>query len=250
MPMAPINVNAVLHRIMQRHQAADDQDLERFPDPDAQADELELVVLTLLAAAKTNRRLPRAHREPEVMDRLILLRRVRQLLDEEEARALRDGRAAGAPWVRLGIPLGITTKNGVMQRLQRLRVSTELGPTAPRHPETLRNAAHKRMSEDERLHSWIAQHYQSVRTAAAELIAHREALLTDEGVDEWLDDLTELLEKRETEQRRRSVTSHLRFAVEGVLELAVERDEEPTRTVGGRQALAQAEAVAASYRQR
>ncbi|MEU4098213.1 hypothetical protein [Streptomyces sp. NPDC026673] len=250
LPMAPVDIKEILRRIVQRHDAADDPDLELFPDPDARADELELVALTLLAASKNTKHLPRVQRGPEVTDRLTLIRRLRQLLDDAELRALRDGRTAGVAWVRLGAPLGITTKNGVMQRLQRLRVASELGASVPRHPRSLRNAVRTRASDEERLQSWIAQHYIDVREAATDLIAQRESLLTDDGVDEWLDDLEELLDKRQTEQRRRSVASHLRFAVEGILELAESSGQAPARTTRAHHVLARAGVLATSYRRR
>jgi len=178
-PPKPLRIGEVdTSRIMacfeQRHTTADNPRRDEFPDPDAPGAELSVV----LFARNHRRALPRLAQRTEAIDRLVLIQQFRLRLDREELLALQEGNDAGATWRQLGDPLGITTKNGTVQRMQRLRVAVELGPSALRAPYVLR--AHERgEAEDEDSRSgWVKQHHARVRHASAELLLHRTALLS------------------------------------------------------------------------
>ncbi|MGW2654361.1 hypothetical protein ACWC1D_12005 [Streptomyces sp. NPDC001478] len=131
----------------------------------------------------------------EAIDRLVLIQQLRLLLDREELAALLDGSEAGATWRQMGDPLGITTKNGIVQRVQRLRVALELGPAALRAPLVL--LAHERgeAEAEDSGSNWVALNHECVRRASAELIRHREGLTADDEAAEWLNDLGKLLDE-------------------------------------------------------
>ncbi|MFD6329190.1 hypothetical protein ACFWGI_06375 [Streptomyces niveus] len=233
-------------RFEQRHHTADNPRRDEFPDIEAPGSVLAVV----LFGRNHRRSLPRLAQRAEALDRLVLIQQLRCLLDREELVALQDGSEAGATWRQLGDPLGITTKNGTVQRLQRLRVAVELGPSALRAPHVLR-AHEKGEAEDEDSRSgWVQSHYEQVRRASAELVLRREALITDGEAIEWLNDLAELLDEPVSPTREASIITHLRFAVEEIDRAYDEKGEAPTRSLEASAALKAARDLVGSYRRR
>ncbi|MEV5279689.1 hypothetical protein ACFYMW_25485 [Streptomyces sp. NPDC006692] len=233
-------------RFEQRHTTADNPRRDEFPDIDAPGSELSVVLF-----GRTQRRaLPRLAQKAEAIDRLVLIQQLRLRLDREELAALQDGNAAGATWRQLGDPLGITTKQGTVQRMQRLRVAVELGPSALRAPHVLRAHERGEAEEEQSRSGWIELHHERVRHAAAELLLHRAALTTDEDAVEWLDDLADLIEEPVSPTCEASIITHLRFAVEEIDRASEEEAQEPARSPESAVALRTVRGLIGGYRRR
>lgn len=247
-PLRPVPVDAprIMARFEQRHTTADNPRRDEFPDTEASGAELAVV----LFARKYKNALPRLARRTEAIDRLVLIQQLRLLLDREELTALQDGHEAGATWRQLGDPLGITTKNGTVQRMQRLRVAVELGPSALRTPSVLR-AYERGEAEDRQSRSdWIEQNHEQVRRASAQLLRHRAALTADDDTAEWLDDLAELLEEPVSPSCEASIITHLRFAVEEIDRVSAGTGQEPAASAEAMDALKVVRGLIGRYRRR
>lgn len=108
----PADTRRVMARFEKRHRTADNPRRDEFPDLEAPGAELAVVFF----ARNHRKALPRLARRAEAIDRLVLIQQLRLLLDREELAALLEGSEAGATWRQMGDPLGITTKNGTVQR--------------------------------------------------------------------------------------------------------------------------------------
>lgn len=199
---------------------------------------------------KHKRALPRLARRAEAIDRLVLIQQLRLLLDREELAALQDGNEAGATWRQLGDPLGITTKNGTVQRMQRLRVAVELGPSALRAPLVLRAHEKGEAEDGDSRSGWVRLHHGLVRRTSAELLFHRAALTADEDAIEWLDDLADLLEEPVSPTCEASIIIHLRFAVEEIERVSTVKRVAPARSSEAAVALNAARDLVGGYRRR
>lgn len=243
---APADTSRIMARFEKRHTTADNPRRDEFPDPEAPGAELAVVHF----ARDHKKALPRLARRAEAIDRLVLIQQLRLLLDREELAALQDGNDAGATWRQLGDPLGITTKNGTVQRMQRLRVAVELGPSALRAPHVLR--AHEKgeaKDEDSRV-NWVQLNHERVRRASAELLLHRAALTTDDDAVEWLDDLADLLDEPVSPIAEASIITHLRFAVEEIDRVSEEVGQAPSRSPEAAAALRAVRGLIGGYRRR
>ncbi|MFF5019074.1 hypothetical protein [Streptomyces sp. NPDC001165] len=233
-------------RFERRHTTADNPRREEFPDPEAPGAELAVV----LFARNQKRALPRLARRAEAIDRLVLIQQLRLLLDREELAALKDGNEAGATWRQLGDPLGITTKNGTVQRMQRLRVAVELGPSAARAPHVLRAHERGEAEDEDSRSSWVELNHERVRRASAELLLHRAALTTDDDADEWLDDLADLLDEPVSPTCEASIITHLRFAVEEIDRVSEEAGQGAAHSPEAAAALKAVRGLIGGYRRR
>ncbi|MGW2421335.1 hypothetical protein ACWC0C_19170 [Streptomyces sp. NPDC001709] len=233
-------------RFEKRHTTADNPRRDEFPDPEAPGAELAVVIF----ARNHKRALPRLARRAEAIDRLVLIQQLRLLLDREELAALQDGNEAGATWRQLGDPLGITTKNGTVQRKQRLQVAVELGPSALRAPHVLRAHERGEAAEEDSRSNWVQRNYERVRRTSAELLLHRAALTTDEDAVEWLDDLADLLEEPVSPTCEASIITHLRFAVEEIDRAAEENGQAPAHSPEAAEALKAVRSLIGGYRRR
>lgn len=100
-----------------------------------------------------------------------------------ERTLLRTGLREGIVLSQLGAPLGISSRQGVQDALDRL--DALLKYDRPDEKIT-RDARHMAKSSDMR-QAWVDAHVEHVRTAAARLLAH--SSLLDEDNDEWFQEL-------------------------------------------------------------
>lgn len=248
-PPEPIDLPALLTRMWKRHRAADDSGLELFPDPEAPG----AAFLALLFARSRRRALPLAVRREEELDRLRLIRHLRQMLDAEELATHNDAHADGLPAVEVGKVLGIS-KDGVKKRRKRLRVAVELGRHAVRNPRVLSEHLAQEEAVAARPRDWLARRVGDVYARSSELLAARVHLAGNED-SEWLDDLQRLLAKEDADRDRdhdHTVLAHLRFAVEELHEAAAEHpapasDTEDPDALGAPQVLAAAIELVEDY---
>jgi hypothetical protein len=243
---AAVDTSRVVARFEKRHTTADNPRRDEFPDPEAPGSELAVV----LFARNHKRALPRLARRAEAIDRLVLIQQLRLLLDREELTALQDGNEAGATWRQLGDPLGITTKNGTVQRMQRLRVAVELGPSALRAPHVLRAHERGEAEDEDSRSSWVQQNHERVRCASADFLLHRAALTTDDDAVEWLDDLEDLLKEPVSPTCEASIITHLRFAVEEIDRVSEEVGQTPACSPEAAAALKAVRGLIGGYRRR
>lgn len=111
----------------------------------------------------------------------------------DERRLLRQGLAAGLSLANVGAPLGITTRQGVQDRLDRLGALLKYDRPDEQVTRTARREA--RASDGRQL--WIDQHRDDVRSVLLALLIQGRRVLddSDEDVDqphparEWLDEV-------------------------------------------------------------
>lgn len=215
----------IVERIKKRHRDAGDRDLELFPAPEdvygvllyvRQHEAVLEVPVTRLEAIKDRtkgeeERLTAAREvlQENNLDRLRLLRRLRQLADVEEIAVLEACGRSRIKGRELGVVLGIQSRGGAALRLKRLQlaVRTKWEVRTPR-------LARKLEAQEAEERQQIASGHQRVRQTALKLLSFRSAFLPVEDLDEWWDDLAWHLDGNDvTSSEQASTRAHLRWVV-------------------------------------
>ncbi|RDD84345.1 hypothetical protein [Streptomyces parvulus] len=145
------------------------------------------------------------HQREAALERVLLWQYVRERLDRLQDRAISDARAAGAPWTALAPALAVSSPSAAYNKARRLRVAALAeevdGEQLRRTPEAVRKAEQRiatRRRAEERELSAIRKRHDALLRAAGRLVDERDALLRDEDVDYWLEELQEVLPRCET----------------------------------------------------
>ncbi|MFJ9378974.1 hypothetical protein [Streptomyces sp. NPDC101455] len=215
----------IVERVRARFERAGDDDLELFPAPEdlygvlVYAREHEGVlqkVVDRLAA------IPRPSRDEEEscaaalkaveennLDRLRLVRRMRQLVDVVEAAVLRACFDSALKGRELGSVLGIDSRGGAALRLRRLEMAIKSGWEV-RTPRLVKEREAAKAVEEGK----VASGHPLVRQAALDLVGVRSAFPVIEDLDEWWNDLAEFLDGNDgTPSERASMRTHLRVVL-------------------------------------
>ncbi|MFE3631538.1 hypothetical protein [Streptomyces goshikiensis] len=246
----------IVERIKKRHQDAGDAALEMFPAPEdvygvllyaqQNAGVLEAPVERLEAVhdrtGREEERLQTARDalQENALDRLRLLRRLRQLTDIEEIAVLEACGRSGLKARELGVVLGIKSRWGPAQRLERLRLAVQTRwefrtPRLAREAEAAEAAAHQK----------VASGHARVRAAAKRLLAHRQDFLAVEDLDEWWDDLEWQLDGNDlTASEQASSAAQVRCIVREIRDAARDGGVPASLVKGAMHALADAEEAA------
>ncbi|MEV8335606.1 hypothetical protein [Streptomyces niveus] len=222
-PLQDRNTAPVVARVRQRQEDAGDQDLELFPAPE---DLYGVLVYVREREALLERELKRlvdndadrplidaartALRE-QCLDRLVLNRRARQLLDIEEDMILDAARRAGVKGKEQAEAMGMDSRGGPALRHQRLKAARASGWQL-RTPRLVQAAAEAKATEERR----VAEGHPRVQAAAEDLLSFRVVFPTDEDLDDWWDDLAAFFEEGREElspSQRASALIHLRTVV-------------------------------------
>jgi hypothetical protein len=214
--------------VRKRHQRAGDQDLELFPAPEdlfgvllylrEREQVLERPVHRLDALRKRTKEEERLFTEARAalqennLDRLRLVRRLRELVDIQEAAVLEACFRSGLKGREMGVILGIESRGGAMLRLQRLRLAIQ-SKWELRTPRLAKERAAREAEEVRR----VASGHARVRQAALNLLSVRSSFLEVEDLDEWWDDLAWHLDGNdETPSEQASTAAHLRQVIRDI----------------------------------
>lgn len=230
----------VVERVRKRHHLAGDRDLELFPAPEdifgvlvylrEREQVLERPVHRLEAlrerTGEEERQLADARdslRENN-LDRLRLIRRLRELVDVQEVAVLEACFRSGLKGREMGVVLGIESRGGAALRLQRLRLAIQ-SKWKLRTPRLAKARAAHEAEETRR----IASGHARVREAALALLSVRSSFLEVEDLDEWWDDLAWYLDGNdETPSEQASTAAHLRQVVRDIRTQAALEGVPPT----------------------
>ncbi|MFE6946693.1 hypothetical protein [Streptomyces chartreusis] len=218
----------VVERVRKRHQQAEDHDLELFPAPEdiygvltylwEREGVLERPVRRLEAV--TQRTKEQEQRLAEVrsvlqennLDRLLLLRRLRELIDVQEVAVLEACFRSDLTGREVGIVLGIESRGGAALRLRRLRLAIQ-SKWELRTPRLAKAHAEREAEETSRVRS----SHLKVRQAALHLLSVRAKFISVEDLDEWWDDLAWHLDGHDkTSSEQASTAAHLRQVVRDI----------------------------------
>lgn len=168
-----------LHRIIARRLKIEDPHLEELAtDPD-QADPREVLDYLLRRSGPS---VPRWVRQADVTDGLVLNVWLWWEDRRREAALLRAGVRLGLFATQLGAPLGITSRQGVPDRLARLEALLKYD----RPDETLTREARRVDGEQDQRHRWVRDHQAELAAVAGNLLA---AAARFEVTGEWLEEL-------------------------------------------------------------
>ncbi|MFI5749010.1 hypothetical protein ACIBBE_24460 [Streptomyces sp. NPDC051644] len=223
----------VIERVRKRHQRAGDRDLELFPAPEdifgvlvylrEREEVLERPVHRLEALRKRTKEEKqqlaeaRAALRENNLDRLRLIRRLRELVDVQEVAVLEACFRSGLKGREMGVVLGIESRGGAALRLQRLRLAIR-SKWELRTPRLAKARAAQEAEETQR----VASGHFRVREAALNLLSVRSSFLAVEDLDEWWDDLAWHLDGNdETPAEQASTAAHLRQVVRDIRTQAV-----------------------------
>lgn len=173
-PVSEDDAAAAIGRIAARRQEIDDPNAWQLTD-----DPLE----TLAYLRKFSAGVPRAVAEADVMDGLTLRLRLWWLGEEAEWWLLERARRLEIPATRIGPTLGITSRQGVHDRLRLAREKMEALTGNPPAGLLPRTNMHDRNTEE----AWLAEHRAALHEIASAAVAHRQ--LADEEAADWLLDV-------------------------------------------------------------
>lgn len=218
----------VVERVRKRHRRAGDRDLELFPAPEdifgvlvylrEREEVLERPVSRLESLRKRTKEEERqladtrASLRENNLDRLRLIRRLRELVDVQEVAVLEACFRTGLKGREMGVVLGIESRGGAALRLQRLRLAIK-SRWELRTPRLAKERAAQKAEESRR----VASGHARVRQAALALLSARSSFLEVEDLDEWWDDLAWHLDGNdETPSEQASTAVHLRQVVRDI----------------------------------
>lgn len=173
-PVSQDEAAAAVARIAARRAAIDDPNAWHLTE-----DLLE----TLVYLRKFSSAIPQPVAEADVLDGLVIRLRLWWLGEEAELWLLERARRLGVPPRKVGAKLGITSRQGVHDRLRLGREKVQLLTGTPHPGLHPRPDPHERQTESD----WLAKHRDELRDVATAAVAHRD--LADDEAADWLVDV-------------------------------------------------------------
>lgn len=226
-PPPKIKPSTLTEELRSLHKLAEDPNEESFPAPDDYPGWVRYAELH----AKV---LPDDSKKRSGIICILLIRLLTRELESLLHGAVRTAKSGGARHEDLAVPLGVRNKGSVTKLIQRLEVEAlrsrgELAEDERRAPETHRNL---RMAKAAALATLV-----EAQGAAQGLLAHRNELLTDEGIEEDLDYLATLMRPEQV----MALGASLRLVVRDIRELAAATARPAARTTAAAEALTRVE---------
>ncbi|MEY9839459.1 transposase-like protein [Streptacidiphilus sp. EB103A] len=205
----------------------------------------------LLAAGPLSRRIAdESSRRTALVLRVLLCEWVRGELDGMQLRAVDDARRDGAEWAELAPALAVETASGAHKRASRLRAEALGSPGEPsvrRTPEAVVAVLADRAAEEARTRATALETRRNqarILDSAHALVEARSALLVDEDVEYWLDEVLETLDnvsRRDgpTEVQLAALTGCMRATLRGVTRLARDRGQAAASNAASQRTLEQ-----------
>ncbi|MFF3503256.1 hypothetical protein [Streptomyces sp. NPDC003247] len=192
-----LDAAAVVGELRQMHEDAEDSDVERMPGDD----ELFGALLYLEKHAHALRRQSAEAQQVAALKRVQLWEYVREQTELHQARAVEDARAAGVQWIELAPALAVAAPSAAYNKAKRLKAAELIDETpraAPvrRTPEAVLKAQRRLAREqaaERRAQEEAQRRHELLVPVATRLLAEREALLRDDDVDYWLEEIEVVL---------------------------------------------------------
>jgi len=175
-------LSATLHRIANRREKVQDNDLERLPDPE-QAHPVEM-----LSFLQRYQRVPRWVAQADVADALILAAWLWWEQRRVERTWLSRGRRLGLFLSQLGAPLGVG-KRGVLDRLDRHEALLRFDRPDEKVTRASRRAAAEAEARRAVEQTWIEQHAAELTTLAQAVASQADRYELADEDREWVDEL-------------------------------------------------------------
>jgi hypothetical protein len=229
-PLRERNTTEVVERIRLRLLYAGDDELELYPAPEdvqgvlryirrrepellRRLERLTAVKDPSETAQKAIQLLETALTE-NARDRLLLVRRLRQLTDAEELAALETCRRFKIFWRDLAGLLGVASAGGAELRYRRLRLAVSSGWEV-RTPRIAQEIATREAADDQQ----VSARHPRIKQAALSLLDHRAHFPVVDDLDEWWDGLAEQLDGLDdTPRGKASARTHLQVIVDDLRE--------------------------------
>ncbi|MFJ3672518.1 hypothetical protein ACIPSE_39275 [Streptomyces sp. NPDC090106] len=239
-----VDASAVIGELRQLHEEAEDPDVERMPGDD------ELFGALLYAekhAHALKRHSPEAQ-QTAALKRVQLWEYLREQSEIHQARAIDDARAAGAQWVQLAPVLAVAVPSAAYNKAKRLK-AVELLDETPRAARVRRTPeavlkAERRLAQEEaaerRAQEAARRRHELLVPVATRLLEEREALVRDEDVDYWLEEMEVVLPHCRTPLQMVSLTRYLDAALRALTKLEKQTARSVALTEDARLALAAA----------
>ncbi|MFI5689454.1 hypothetical protein [Streptomyces sp. NPDC051636] len=213
--MGSLDFSAMVGRLRQLHENAEDPDIDRMPDDE----ELfkALLYLEKHAGALKDKQ---AQREAAVK-RVTLWQYLREQADLHQAKAVEDARAAGSEWADLMPALAVGTPSAAYNKATRLRAAA-LTATASRDqpvrrtPEAVLAAERQikaRAAAERRTEEEAARRHALLVPVAQRLLKCRTAFGDNEDIEFWLDQIEAVLPGCQTATQMVSLGTYLEALV-------------------------------------
>ncbi|GGJ39649.1 hypothetical protein GCM10010121_058450 [Streptomyces brasiliensis] len=244
MRIGPLDAPAVVGELRQIHEEAEDPDVERMPADDELFGALLYVEKHVQALRRQSTEVQRA----AALKRVQLWEYLREQTEIHQARAVDDARNAGAQWIQLAPAMAVGAPNAAYNKAKRLKAvelidETPLANHVRRTPEAvlkaerrlaLEQAAERRAQEAaQRLHELMVP-------VATRLLEQREALLRDDDIDYWLEEIEAVLPHCQTPLQMVSLNRYLDAALRALTKLERRSARSAALTEEARLALAAA----------
>ncbi|GAA3906218.1 hypothetical protein MBT84_47220 [Streptomyces sp. MBT84] len=238
---------AVVGRLRQLHEDAEDPNVERMPADN----EIYAALLYAERHASALRRIAVESQKQAALHRVELWEYLRERAEIHQAQAVVDARAAGVEWSQLAPALAVSAPSAAYNKAKRLRAAS-LSDARPqqvrlrRTPEAVAAAESrlaKEMAVEQRAQSAAQQRHRLVFPAAQSLVSQRDGLLLDEDAEYWLDEVEAVLPSCDTPTQMISLGRYLGAAVRALRKLEQHTAEPVAMTEEARAALAAAASV-------
>ncbi|MGW1046634.1 hypothetical protein [Streptomyces sp. NPDC002547] len=249
---APVRIGnldavAVVGRLRQLHEEAEDPNVERMPADN----EVYAALLYAEKHASALRRIAVEAQKQAALHRVELWEYLRERAEIHQAQAVADARAAGAEWSQLVPVLAVSAPSAAYNKAKRLRAAS-LSSAAPqqlrlrRTPEAVA-AAESRLAKEtaaeQRDQSAARQRHRLIFPAAQRLVSQRDGLLLDEDAEYWLDEVEAVLPSCDTPTQMISLSRYLGAAMRALRKLEKHTAQPVAMTQEARAALATALSV-------
>lgn len=229
-----LDAAALVGRLRQLHEDAEDKDVERMPDDD------ELFRALLYLESHTGALKDTTARKAAAIERVRLWEYLREQVDLHQSRAIADARAADVQWRELAPALAVNTSSAAYNKASRLKAASltdaSLGELPVRRtPEAVAEAERKlaaRAAAERQTQHEATRRHSLLAPVAQRLLDHRAGLSDDDEVTYWLDEIAEVLPHCETPTQKVALSIYLGAAVRE-LKRVEKRTEKPATTNAG-----------------
>ncbi|MFE7077854.1 hypothetical protein ACFU96_48055 [Streptomyces sp. NPDC057620] len=220
-----LDTAALVGKLRQLHEEAEDIDVDRMPADD------ELFGALLYLEAHAGALKSEAARREAALTRVRLWEYLREQADIHQAKAVEDARAARAEWSVLAPALAVSVPSAAYNKATRLRaaVPRDFGGGQPvrRTPEAVLTAERQAAAQaaaDRRAAAAAAQRHVRLAPVAQALLHHRDGLDDQDEVTYWLDEIEAVLPNCRTAIQVISLETYVKAAVRELRKM--ERDAE------------------------
>ncbi|MFJ5036079.1 hypothetical protein ACIQB5_50915 [Streptomyces sp. NPDC088560] len=244
MQIGRLDAPAIVGELRRIHEEAEDPQVERMPGDE----ELFGALLYAEKHAKALRSLPIEVQRVAALQRVRLWEYLREQTEKHQARAIDDARTAGVQWAVLAPALAVGAPNAAYNKAKRLKADdfTDGTPQARRvrrTPEAVLLAQHRRILEqaqERRIQESAQRHHAHLVPVATRLLAQRDALVRDDDVDYWLEEMEAVLTQCRTPLQKASLNRYFDAAMRAVARLENSRGHSAALTDEARATLAEA----------